>query len=202
MSRESSIFCPQSSVFSPTRQTPQEPRRVADVDARFGDVFRHHGAGADDDVVADGDGQDRGVCADAHAIADPRGAPQVLAALSRAACGKHIVHEHNTMRDETVISDRHELADEGMRLNLRAAPNRYAFLYFDKRAYKAVIANGTPVDIRWRNDLDIPSEKRVDYCRVEDQGRVHDGLAARSGCTIVSEPAPVFLQPSLHGLHP
>ena len=74
-------------------------------------------------------------------IADRRRAPHILAAFCRPAGFECIVDEHHAMRDEALLADCDELADERVRLHARARSDRDVALDLDERADEDVVAD-------------------------------------------------------------
>src|SRR5438105_11425795 len=99
-------------------QVTQQTGRVARIDTRFRHVLGHHRASADDDMIANADGEDCGVRADADVIPDARGAPEVPISSGWAAVREGVVDELRAVRDDTVVADRHQLTDKRVRLDL------------------------------------------------------------------------------------
>src|SRR5262249_11578525 len=102
-------------------EAPQETRRIAGVDARFREVPGDDGTRPNHDVITDRYGEDGRVRAHAHVIPEPRRAPAVTALLGTTVL-EEVIDEHRPVRDETVVPDGHELADEGVGLDA-AAPS-------------------------------------------------------------------------------
>jgi hypothetical protein len=160
------------------RKATEKASRVTNVEAGFCNVFGYDGTGPDDCAVADRDWEDGSVCPNAHAIAKLGLAPEVPF-RRRSSCNKWIIDKHRPMRNEAVIPDRHELTDEGVRLNTAALayPNR--FLYFDERTDKAAISNRTTIEIHWLDDDDVLTKLNIDNPSTPDfrlrQGRLPHG---------------------------
>jgi hypothetical protein len=92
-------------------EASQQSRRVANVNPRLSNVFGNDRTRADDDLIADHDRKDGGICSDAYTIPKSRCSPK-LWLFSGAPGNKRIIDEHGTMRNEAVVSDRYELTDE------------------------------------------------------------------------------------------
>jgi hypothetical protein len=92
-------------------ETTQEASGITGVNAGDGNVFGHDRARANDDLIADHDRKDGGICSDAYTIPKSRCSPK-LWLFSGAPGNKRIIDEHGTMRNEAVVSDRYELTDE------------------------------------------------------------------------------------------
>ena len=88
-------------------ETSQQSRRVANVNPRLSNVFGNDRAGANDDLIADRDWKDGGICSDAYTIPKFCWSPKVRL-FSGAPGNERIVDEHGTMRNEAFVSDRYE----------------------------------------------------------------------------------------------
>ncbi len=92
-------------------KSPKQPRGVTYVEPGFSDIFGYDRAGPDDCAIADPDWEDGSVCPDAHAIAKLGLAPE--APFRRRAPGNEwIIDKHRPMRNEAIVPDRDQLADE------------------------------------------------------------------------------------------
>jgi hypothetical protein len=98
---------PDAGVF----ETSQQPRRVANVNPRLGNVVSNNRAGANDDLIADRDRKNGGICSNAYTIPKPCCSPRVRI-YGRAAGNEQIINEHGSMRNEAFVSDRYELTDK------------------------------------------------------------------------------------------
>ena len=65
------------------------------------------------------------------------------------------------MGNEAVVTDRDELADEGMRLNPATLAYRRAFLDFNEWSDEGVVANVTAIQVRGLYDGHIRAELYV-----------------------------------------
>ena len=92
-------------------ESAQKTRRVACVNTRCSDVVGDDCAGADDDIVTNGDREDGSICSDTHKIAKFSFDPEAPF-LCRAPINEAIIDKHRTVRDEGVVADRDELADK------------------------------------------------------------------------------------------
>src|SRR5438445_1873760 len=99
------------------REPTQEARAVPRINAGFTDVPGHHGAGADDDVVANYHRKDGRIRSDADMTANFCGPPEIPLPHGGTSNGERIVDEHGAMRYKTVITDGHHVTNENMRLN-------------------------------------------------------------------------------------
>jgi len=89
----------------------QQARRVANVNPRLDNVLGNNRAGANDDVIADRNRKNGGICSNAYTIAQSCSSPRVRV-CGRASGNEQIIDEHGAMRNETLVSDRYELTDE------------------------------------------------------------------------------------------
>jgi len=60
---------------------------------------------------------------------------------SRTTVTKQVVNEHGTMRNETVVTNRDELANERVGLNPAPLPNGCSLLNFNERSDEGVITD-------------------------------------------------------------
>lgn len=98
-------------------------------------------------MVADGYGQYRSIGADRYLIAYNRGFPLGGIATCRSACLKKIIYKHNPVPYKAMMTDGYELTNKTVWLNFRVFPNPYIFLYFGKRTYEAVVADGAAIEV-------------------------------------------------------
>jgi hypothetical protein len=126
-------------------QVSKQARGVACVDSRCGNVLGHHGAGADDDTVAYFYWQDRGIAADADSIANERPAPRGGIVTNRSSRLKQVIDEHDSVSYEAIVTDRHQLADERVRLNTGSPADPDLALDFDEGADETVVADLAPI---------------------------------------------------------
>ena len=63
----------------------------------------------------------------------------------RTTVAEQIVNEHRTMRNETVVTNRDELADERVGLNATPLTDGCSFLNLDERPDEGVITDVAPV---------------------------------------------------------
>jgi hypothetical protein len=89
----------------------QQSRRVANVNPRLSYVFGNNCPGANDDLIADRDWKDGGICSDAYTISKSRCSPKIRLS-GRAPGSEWIIDEHGAMRNEAFVSNRYELTDE------------------------------------------------------------------------------------------
>ena len=147
----------------------EQSRRVTDVEAGLGDIFGNNSAGPYDSAIADRDWEDGGICSDTYMIAK-FGWPPELRFPRRASSNKGIIDEHGAVRNEAIVSDRNEFADEGVGLNPAALADRYALLYLDEWPNEAVISNRATIEIDRLHDSDILPESGVHNSSMPDLG--------------------------------
>jgi len=92
-------------------EASQQARRVANVNPRLGNVLGNNRAGANDNVIADRDRKNRGICSNAYTIAKSCCSPGARICV-RAPSNEQIIDEHGAMRNETLVSNRYELTNE------------------------------------------------------------------------------------------
>jgi hypothetical protein len=92
-------------------KSAKKARGVSRVNAWDGNVLGDNGAGANDDTITNGNGEDGSVCSDTYEVAQLGLAPKDPF-LCRAAIDERIINEHRPMRNEAVVSDRYQLADK------------------------------------------------------------------------------------------
>ncbi len=164
-------------------QRAQLARRVAGVDAGLGDVARDHGAGADDDVIADPHRQQRGVGADRDAMTHARDAPQVVPTARRSADGEQVVDEHHAVADEAVVADLDQFANESMRLHPRARADAHAFLDLDEGPDEDLIAEFALVHVGGLDDAHATAAGDVTHRGLFEFGRAHLKPCPRRLCS-------------------
>jgi hypothetical protein len=69
------------------------------------------------------------------------------------------------VRNETVVSDDHELTYERVRLNAASVPDDHPTLDLNKRADKAIVPDIATIQIDWLNDSDSFAKAHVEYSR-------------------------------------
>src|SRR5437899_10935446 len=72
------------------------------------------------------------------------------------------------MRDEAIIADGHQFADERMRLDAGAFANGHFALNFHKRADKTIVTDAAAVKIYGLNHLDVSPELHIHDATVQD----------------------------------
>ena len=72
------------------------------------------------------------------------------------------------MRNEAVVTDRDEFADERVRLNPASLADVYALLYLDKWPDEAAVSNRAPIEIDRLYDSDVFTKLNIDNSCVTD----------------------------------
>jgi len=85
----------------------EKTRGVTDIEPGCSDVLGHDRAGANDDLIADRDWKDGGICSDAYTIPKSCCSPKVRL-FSGAPGNERIIDEHGAMRNEAFVSERYE----------------------------------------------------------------------------------------------
>lgn len=155
ISRRSSVVSHDG--LKPTEQTG----RIAGVNAGLDDIFGNNGAGSDHDLIADRNRQDGGIGSDTDAVAKFSVSPK-RRLFRRSAGSEKVVDEHRPMRDETIIANGDELADERVRLNPATLPDLCPFLDFNERPDEGVVADFAAIEIDRLHDSDVPAEFYID----------------------------------------
>ena len=105
-----------------------------------------------------------------HSSLRPRAGPPL------AEC---VIDEHHAMADKTILADRHQLADEGMRLHAGAGADHRALLDLGKRSDEAIVADLAAVQVARLDDLDARAEFDVAHAALMHLGLVHDTTPSR-----------------------
>src|SRR5262245_62091790 len=121
------ILRPSAFLLLILHKRAQQARGVADIDPWLVDILCYNGAGPDYYSIANGNRQDRGICPDADVIPYFCFFPEVPVAARGTAGVEQIVDEHRPMRNEAVVSNHHQLTDEGVRLNPTSLSNPHSF---------------------------------------------------------------------------
>jgi hypothetical protein len=130
------------SAFDPSEETSG----VANVNTGLGYILGHDGAGTDYNLITNRDGKNGCISPDADAVAKCGRAPEITASR-RISFNNEIVDEHSSVGDKTVVPDRYELANKGMRLDTASLPNLHSLLNFDERTDERVIIDVAPIEI-------------------------------------------------------
>jgi hypothetical protein len=154
-------------------QRAKKSRRIADIDARCCNVLGNDSSGPDYDPVANIDGENGYIRADTDIIADPGRTPKILSSLGGAARRKEIVDEHGAMGDETIVPDRHELADECVGLHSAPIANDDAALDFDKGPNEAIVSNFAAVEVYRFGDCYSAAESNINDAGLPNRGFCH-----------------------------
>ena len=142
-------------------QRPDQLRRISGVDAGFRNILGDYCSGANHHAIADRYRKNSGVGADAYSTSDPRRHPKLPSAFGRSTNGEQIIHKHGAVRDETVIADGHQFADEGVGLDAAAVANDNVPLDLDKWSDETVVADSAAVEVTRFHDNDVRTERYI-----------------------------------------
>jgi hypothetical protein len=84
---------------------------ATDIEAGCSDVFGHDRARANDDIIADRDWKNGGICSDAYTIPKSGWAPEGWF-RRRSAGNEWIINKHRPVRNEAPVPDGYEFTDE------------------------------------------------------------------------------------------
>jgi len=90
------------------------------------------------------------------------GRPPKLWFSGRATLAEQVVNKHGAMRNEAIVSNRYELADERVGLNSAPLADICSLLYLYKWPYKCSITNCAPIEIDWLHHRDVLAEYYID----------------------------------------
>ena len=102
-----------------------------------------------------------------------------LPSARRTAGRERVIDEHHAVTDEAILADRHQFADERMRLHAGAGADADALLDFGKRPDKAIVADLAAVEIAGLDDLDPRAELDVAHADMMHVRLVHDATPSR-----------------------
>jgi hypothetical protein len=92
-------------------EATEEAGWVARVNARNSNILGNNCTGSDHHLITDRNREDSSICSDTYTIAKFSRPPE-LRFSSRATGDERIINKHRSMRNEAIIPDRDELADE------------------------------------------------------------------------------------------
>jgi hypothetical protein len=121
-------------------ETTEEASGIAGINAWGGNILGHNSTGSYHHVIADGDRKNCGVCSDTHMLPKVSRSPKLWFA-GRTTVTKQVINEHGTMRNEAVVTNRHELANERVGLNPAPLSNGCSLLNFNERSDEGVITD-------------------------------------------------------------
>ena len=121
-------------------ETTEQASGIAGVNAWDGNVLGNNRTGSYHHVIADRNREDGGIGSDTHMIAKLGGAPKFWFP-GRTAVTEQVVNEHGAVRNETVVPDGDELANERVGLNPAPLTDGCSFLNFNERSDEGVIAD-------------------------------------------------------------
>jgi len=151
----------------------KKTRGIADVEAGYCDVLGNNSARADDCMIANRDRKDGGVRPNTYMITK-LGWPPKLWLSSRATFAEQVVNEHGAMRNEAILPDRNQFADERVGLNATPLADDRPFLYLHKWPDEAAISNRATIQIDRLHHRDIFSESDIDDRGITDFWRPHN----------------------------
>ena len=128
---------------------------ITRIDSWLGNIFGDDTARADDNVFTDADRQDRSAGANGNIVSDFGALPFGGVAAGGTAIGEEVVYEHRAVRNEAVVTNRDQFANECVRLYSRALADCDLALDFNKRAHETVVANFATVQIGGFDDRDV-----------------------------------------------
>lgn len=73
--------------------------------------------------------------------------PPKLRLPGRSTSKEQVIDKHSAMRDEAVVTDRDEFADERVRLDAAALADGCSLLYLNERSDEGVIADVTAIQV-------------------------------------------------------
>src|SRR5438093_1194369 len=117
---------------------------ITDIEAGYCDVLGNNSARANDSMIANRDGKDGGVRPNTYMITK-LGWPPQLPFRRRPPANKRIIDEHGAVRNEAIVPDRNQFADERVRLNPAPLTDSYVALYLDEGSYEAAVPNNTTI---------------------------------------------------------
>ena len=126
------------------RKATEEASRIACVNAWDGNILGNNCPRSYYHVITDRDREDCGICSDTHTIAK-FGRPPKLWLPSRSTVAEEIVDKHGAMRNEAVVPNRDQIANERVGLDPATLPDLCPFLDFNERPDERFIADFTTV---------------------------------------------------------
>jgi hypothetical protein len=103
--------------------------------------------------------------------------PPKLWVAGRSAIPKQVIDEHGTVRDEAVITDRHEIADERMRLNAATFPDLCSSLDLYKRPHKRIVTDLAAIKVRWLDNDHVIAKPNIHQTNSSELNFVHTAIA-------------------------
>jgi len=162
---------------------PEEAGWVSSVDAGLVNWPGYNRPRAYHNAIANCDRHNRGVRANANAISNLGLTPKVAVPTRRTADCKRVIDKFCTMRNETIIADANEFADESVRLNFAAFAYDHTTLNLNERPNKSGIPDDAVVNINGFDNSDVRPELNVSNPR-RPQGRTSHPAATRSPFTL------------------
>ncbi len=125
-------------------EATEEAGWIARVNAGNSNIFGNNCAGSDDHSITDRNRQDSGICSDAHTIAKFGWSPE-LRFSGRTTGDEQIINKHRSMRNEAVVPDCDQVADERVGLNPAPLSDGCSLLYLNERSDESFIADFTTI---------------------------------------------------------
>jgi hypothetical protein len=157
-------------------QATKETCGVSHINAGDSDIPGNNCPGSDHNLIADCYRENSSVCSDTYKIAKFAWAPKLWPS-SGTACDKQIVDEHGAMRNEAILPDRNQFANERMGLNATPLADDRPFLYLHKWPDEAAISNRATIQIDRLYNSDILAERDIDDRGITDFWLRHDSVA-------------------------
>jgi hypothetical protein len=101
------------------------------------------------------------------------GRPPKLRLPRRATITEQVVNEHGPMRNETVVANGDEVADERVGLNPAPLADGCTLLYLNERSDESFIADFTAIQVCWFYDGHIRAKPYVDKSDRMAPDRIH-----------------------------
>jgi hypothetical protein len=139
----------------------KEAGGIAHVNSGDGNILGNNCTGSDDHLVANGDREDCRICPDTYSITKFGWSPKLWFA-SRSTVTEQIVNEHRAVRNETVVANRDEIADERVGLNAASLADGGSLLYLNERSNESIVADLTAVQVCRLYDGNIRAELNID----------------------------------------
>lgn len=153
-------------------KTTEEAGRVACITAWDCNILRNNCPSSYNHVIADRDRKDCCICSNTHMTAK-FGRPPKLWLSGRATGDERIINKHRSMRNEAIVPDCDEIADEGVGLYPAPLTDDCSLLDLNERSDESLIANVTTVQVCRLYDGDICTELHVDEPDRAAPGWIH-----------------------------
>jgi hypothetical protein len=121
-------------------ETAEHASGVTCVNAGDGDILGNNCTSSDNYLVTDRYRENSGIRSDTDMVPNFCRPPELRLA-SRSASQKQVINKHCAMRNEAIVTDRDQVADERMRLNAASLSNGCSLLYLDERPDEGIITD-------------------------------------------------------------